>query len=53
MTTKTGGILSIKTATVVGEETRCRSIAVDHHKKHQTDKWFLESFEELFVFLNR
>ena len=30
--------LSIKTASVVGEGTRCCLIAVDHHKRCQTDK---------------
>ena len=44
---------SIKAASVVGEGTRCCLIAVDHHKRRQTAKWLLESYDKFSAFLNR
>ena len=44
---------SIKTESVFGEGTLCCLIAVDHHKRCQTGKWLLESYNEFFAFLDR
>ena len=49
----TGTFIYFRIASVVREGTHCCFITVDHHKRRQTDKLLLESYDEFFAFLNR